>query len=700
VAPRRPGVHALHGARRPDDYGWLRDVDDPATQEYLRAERAHYRRATAGLEALHRELEAELVRRTPDADASVTWERHGVVYFTRSDISGDHDTVHRFDPVTGGEQLVLDPNDAGGAVGSVEPGPDGVLVACTVRPPAPGVRPADAGYELRFRAVATGRELPDRVPGVRPGGAWSADGRVYLYASADGQGRSRELRAHRIGTPAVDDAVLAVEPDPRFRLDVAAARSGDWITVTARGPGSTEVLLLDARDLAVPARCVARRRPGVEYAVEPLPGGWDGAGEDLLLVVTDDGAPEFRLLEAPVPAPGQDGDPARWDPVPGLPSSGERLESALVFDRHVVLAVRRDGEPFLRVVDRPAPGTALPRRPRNREVHPGVPFGQLRLWHPDDPAAATVVLVEENLVTAPAWVAVDLATGARSVIKRTAVPGADPSAYVTERMYVTAPDGVRVPVTAAHRRDLGRGRTTGLLLTGYGAYEACSWPAFDVTTLALLDRGMAVAVAHVRGGGELGRQWWQDARGAGKVHTFVDYVAARDGLVASGWAGEMRGGARVATRGVGAGGLLQAAAYSRAPRMWRAVVAESPLVDVVGALTDPTRPGVEADRLEWGDPLAGPEELTAVTSWSPYDNPPPPGRPALLVTASMRDGRAPVHEPARWVARLHATDDAGSPSPLLLRIEPGEGTSTTGRWSRLRYEAEILAWILRQLDLA
>jgi len=707
VAARRPSVRETHGIRRVDDYAWLRDPDDPATLDHLRAERAHYREAIEPLEPLRRRLEAEFVARTPAADASVTWERDGVVYFTRSRRDAERDVLLRLDPVTRDEQLVFDPNEiTPGSRGplSVDPSPDADVVAYLVDVAPDGAPGTAPGGELRFRQVATGIDLADRVPGVAGGGAWSTDGRHYVYPAVDRRGRAHQVRVHTISTPVDADAVLLGESDPRFGVDVSTSRDGAWVVVAARAPGTTEVHLARRADLTAPLRCVAPRRQGVEYDVEPLPGGWDGTGADLVLVVTDDGAPEFRLVEAPLPPSGGTGDPAGWTPVPGSAVPGERLESALVLARHVVLAVRRDGEPFLRVIDRPAPGTDLPRRPATRELHPGVQFGQLRLWHPEDPAAGSVVFVEENLVSAPAWVAVDLFTGTRTVIKRTPVPEADPTSYVTERLWAAAPDGVRVPVTIARRRDARRGRTAGLVLTGYGAHETCSWPRFDVATLSLLDRGLVVAVAHVRGGGELGRAWWHAGRRTNKPRTFVDYVAVRDALVAAGWAGEVRGGARVVTRGAAAGGLLQAAVFSRAPRMWRAVVAEVPFVDVVGGHAPPDRPDpprLVAERAEWGDPVGNADDFAAMLTWSPYDNPPPPGRPPLLVTAALHDARVPVHEPATWVARLRATDDARSPSPLLLRVElGGAGAGGAGRYARIRYEAEILAWMLAQLDLS
>ena len=701
VAARRPAVHEAHGVSRVDDYAWLRDTSDPQTIEYLRAERAFYEESTGRLAPLRSALEFEMVSRTPSADASVGWRRAGVVYFTRTRQGEEHDRLYRFDPDTGAEQLVLNPNAvAPGAtyleVGLIEPSPDGAVAAYAL-----DLR-GDEVFELRFRDVATGQDLPDRVPRVSRGGAWSADGSSFFYTVPDDGHRAYQVRRHQLGSPAEDDLLVLAEADRRFELTLHASRDGRWVVITAASRDSSEVHLVPTDGPGEAARQVAPRRDGVTYAVEPLPGGWDGASTDLLLIVTDDGAPEFRLMTASVPGPAGQGDARAWSPVAGLPSSTvERLESAAVLDRHVLLLVRRDGEPFLRVVDRPAPGTDPPARPSTREVHPGVPFGQLRLWHLQDPDATVVVVVEENLVTAPAWVEIDLDTGARNVIKRTQLPHTDPTHYVTERLYGTAPDGVRVPVTIARRRDARRGRTTGALLTGYGAYETCSWPEFSIGTLSLLDRGMVVAVAHVRGGGELGRGWWQAGRRRGKPRTFVDYVAVRDALVAAGWAGEVRGGARVVTRGRSAGGLLQGAVYSRAPRMWKAVVAEVPFVDVVTTLCDPSTPHTVQDRDEWGDPAHSSDDFASMLSWSPYDNPPPPGRPALLVTGALHDPRVLVHEPAKWVARLRATDDPSTPSQVLLRAELGDGAHTgpSGRYAQLRYEAEVLAWVLDQLAL-
>jgi oligopeptidase B len=325
-----------------------------------------------------------------------------------------------------------------------------------------------------------------------------------------------------------------------------------------------------------------------------------------------------------------------------------------------------------------------------------VPAGSLRLWHPDDVTGEAVVVVEENLVTAPVWVRIDLATGSRQVLRRSQPPGIDPTRYVTERLTVSSSGGAQVPVTIARRRDLVARGGSGCLITAYGALEQPSWPAFSLPVLALLDRGVVYAVAHVRGGGELGRRWWEQGRRGVKARSEEDLVAVRDRLVEDGWAG---GGGAV-LRGRAEGGLLAALSYSRHPDRWRAVVAESPRADLLTTLCDPVLPRPLGARQEWGDPATERTDYDAVRAGSPYEHPPPPPRPPLLVTASVYDRRVLVHEPAKWVARLRATDSAFEPSPLVFRVELGTGGARGpgGRSARRAYEADVLAWLLDRFD--
>ncbi len=697
VAARRPHVHEAHGVRRPDDYAWMRDHADPELLSYLRAERAFYDRSTEHLAAARRALEAELVARTEAAHTSVRWRQAGAEWFTVTTPGQQHERLERVDPRTGVPRTALDVErlamEGPGATGHAElgvalPSPDGRLLAYSVDTSGEEV------FELRFRDLDTGADLPDVVRRSYYGGAWSADSSTFLYTVHDASYRPDTVWRHRIGTPVAQDERVLHEPDRRFELSVEPSDDGAWLLLTARSRDTTQVWLVDAREPDAPPRSVAERRPGIEYDVQPLAGGWDGAGDDALLVVTNDGFPEFGLALAPVPAAG--GGTARdWAPVQPAPTGpDERLDGVRVLTGFVVLSLRSGGEPLLRVLDRAAPGD-VHGPAASRDVRPGLPVGQLALWHLHEPGSREVVVVEQSLVVPPRWVRVDLATGHRVVVDETTVPGVDLGGYVTERLWATAPDGARVPVSVARRAGLEPGGSAGCLLYGYGAYEACWWPDFAVGTLALLDRDVVFALAHVRGGGELGRQWWQQGRLRGKQRTFDDFLAARDAVVDAGWAAPDA----VVCRGLSAGGLLQGAVFSQRPQAWRAVVAEVPFVDVVTTMQDPSAPLTVGEWDEWGDPVRSPEDFAAMLAYSPYDNPPGPGRPALLVTGTLHDPRVMVSEPAKWVARLRASDDPAQPSPLLLRAELGEGAHTgpSGRYAQLHYEAEVLTWVLDRL---
>jgi len=708
AADRRRSVHEVGGVRREDDYAWLQNLSDPEVIAHLEGERRHHDAAVAHLAGAREALLAEMTARTEAATESVPWRRGGVRYLTRTAEGAQYECLYRVDPATGAEELVLDrgalapaptgpadaPSPAGApsvhvGLGCAEPSPDGRLLAYSVDVTGEEL------FELRFRDVATGTDLPDRLFPVLHGGAWSADGTLFFYTVPDDAYRPYLVARHRLGTEVAGDEVVHTETDRRFALGVHTTRDGEWVVIESTSLDTTEVRLVSAKYPTEEPRVVAPRREGVEYRLDVLPGGWSGTGPHRLLIVTNDRAPEFRLVEAAVPLPwtGVPGDPLEWGGVErALTSPDERLDGVAVFARHVVLTLRRDCEPFLRIVDRvPAAGSR-----GVREVHPGMPCGQLRLWHPDDPGADSVVVVEENLVTAPVWVRIELGTGVRKVLRRTTVPGVDPTRYQTERLTAVADDGTRVPVTIARHRDVLPGTSAGCVLHGYGALEVPAWPAFSVGTLSLLDRGVVVAVAHPRGGGELGR-WWADAgRRRRKPNTFDDYVAARDRLEKAGWVG----GGGVVTRGrsVG-GGLLQAAVYGRAPDRWSGVVAEVPFVDVVTTLADPAAPRAAAEWSEWGAPHEDPQDLASMLAWSPYDNPPEEPGPPLLVTGALYDPRVLVHEPAKWVARLRARD--GGSGPVLFRVETGPcpHTGPSGRHAALAYEAAVLAWVLERLGV-
>jgi oligopeptidase B len=650
----------------PDPYAWMRDRDLPAMRDYLAAERAWYDRWLDSVRGTRDELAAELTARVIPAEESVSWSRAGRTYFTRTVPGQEYEQFCRGAEVLLDENLLLD--SAGGGYlgfGVREISPDGRLLAYSVD------FDGDELYQLRIRDLARGTDLPERIEGTYYGLAWSADSRSLLYVVTDTQYRPHEVRRHVLGTGPHQDTLVFREEDQRFDLTVRATRSGRYVLIESESRDSTETLVLPAARTDTSPLVMERRRPGIEYRADHA----DGPGAGSFFLVTNSGAEEFRLVTAPADAPGAD----RWRSVlAGSPDT--RLDSVDVFGRYLVVQQRHAAATQLRIVDRQS---------GEQRLIEASPHSSLALAPNEDYHAAAVTVRTESLVEPPSWHDVDLATGRWRARKRQQVPGYDPARYATERVSAVAADGTAVPVTIAYRAGLRRDGRAPCLVYGYGAYESCEWPAFSVATPSLLDRGFVYAVAHVRGGGEGGRNWWLDGRLGRKRNTFTDFIAVADMLAARGWAAP----GRIVSRGLSAGGLLQGAVYSLAPRRWRAVVAEVPFVDCVTTMLDPAIPLTVNEWDEWGDPR-DPAARAYLASYSPYDNPPAGPRPDLLVTGSLHDPRVLIHEPAKWVARLRATDTAGS--RVLFRPELGAGAHTgpAGRFGQLGYEAEILAFIV------
>ncbi len=697
VARREQTVRELHGIRRIDDYAWLRDVTDPTVRAHLQAERDFYDTATSHLRPSVTTLANEMSSRVPPADASVSWRLDQFSYYTRTASGSEYGALCRridnsepdrttefvANPVADddsptSEQVLLDvaalaEGSSYVELGVCEVSPDERLLAYSVD------RCGDEVYVLRFRDLGTGTDLGDVLPRTYYAGAWSADSATFLYTVSDEKYRPFQVWRHRVGEHPSSDALVLEEPDERFDLSVRRSRTGDLLFLSSESRDTSEVWLVDAHDPAQPARVVEPRRQGVEYSCEHArtPEG------DRLFIVTNDGATEFRLVSAPVDAPGRDS----WEEVVAE-QPGRRLLSPDAFDGSLVLTMR-DAESASLVVLSLANEASY-------EVRPEPEAGTIRLDRNERYGAAEVTIAEESYTQPVAWHAVDLATGTRRLLRRRPVPAYAAADYVSERRVMPTADGVEVPVTLVRHRDVALDGTAPCLLYGYGAYEAIFEPEFDPALTVLLDRGVVFAHAHVRGGGEAGRRWWLDGRLASKQNTFGDHVAVADGLAAG-----VVDGARIVTRGLSAGGLLQGAVFSQEPARWAGVVAEVPFVDVVTTMLDASIPLTVNEWDEWGDPQR-PDEFAWMLAYSPYDNlPPAGGRPPLLVTGALHDPRVMVWEPAKWVAALRASDQEWAPH-CLFRCETGSGAHVgpSGRYAHLRYEAEIYAWVLDRFGLA
>lgn len=672
TAVAEPTVHERHGTRRVDDYAWLSDHDRPDTRRYLEQERAYYDAMTAHTRPLRQQLFAEMVQRTVATDRSVSWSRGGFVYYTQTVAGKEYEQFLRQQTANSAAELLLDENLlAQGAdyfaLGVRSVSPDGRLLAYSVD------TAGDEVYLLRFRDLGSGLDLPDAIPHTYYGSAWSADSGTLWYVVNDDAYRPYQVWRHRLGTDLVSDVLVLQEDDERFEVFLESSRSGGYAVIHIAAKDCSEAWLIPADDPEQPAQLVQARAPGVEYHVAhaPRPDG------DVLVIVTNDSAPEFRLLVAPVATTSRE----HWTELVGE-DPAERLQDADVFADHVVLSLRRDGSTLLRILDRRGSLTAL-------DVHPGVPAGTIRLARNDEYATGSVTVLVESYSEPPAWYDIDLATGERTLRKRQEVPGYDPARYVSDRYAVEAGDGELVPVTVVRHIDTPLDGTAPCLLYGYGAYEYSFEPEFDLALACLLDRGVIFAHAHVRGGGELGRRWYVDGSLQHKQNTFSDFVCAADGL-----GDGLVDGSAIVGRGLSAGGLLMGAVYSQAPQRWAGIVAEVPFVDVVTTMLDSSIPLTAQEWDEWGDPTR-PDDFAWMLAYSPYDNvPAAENRPRLLVTGAVHDPRVMYWEPTKWVAKLRATGSRDD--RLLLRMELGAGAhgGPSGRFAHLDYEAEIYAWVL------
>lgn len=683
VAPQHPHVHREHGVERPDPYSWLKDKTSPESLSYLRAERAYYDEQMQPLTEHVVALTEEMTSRVPETEESARWREGVFEYFTRTPAGLEYPQLWRVD-AEGNESLVLD-NNALVAPGSyVEVGvrsvsPDGKYLAYSVDVTG------DEVYELRFRDIAAAKDLPDVVAHTYYSGAWSADGSTFFYVVHDEVYRPYQVWRHTLGTDSATDVLVLEDLDPQYDVVVEADRAGALIVISTVNRNTSEVWLVDAHRPHEPAWVVTPRRRGVEYAVAHLPG--DGRGE--LLIITNDGAQEFRLMRAPVST----SHPDAWGVV--VPESPDvRLHDVDVFARHVVLSTVSGGRQTLQLLARDVVAAGEVSLDAATTVDAGIPGGLLVLWHNEEPDVDSVLVHVESYTDPGQWQQVDLDSGARTVVRQRKLPNYASDDYVMEVRWVTARDGERVPVKLARHKGTPLDGSAPVLLYAYGAYESSFWPGFDGSLPSLLDRGVVFAHALIRGGGEMGRRWYLAGSMMSKRNTFTDFIDVADALASDG----VIDGARIVSRGLSAGGLLQGAVYSMRPDRWRAVVAEVPFVDVISSMLDHNVPLTANEVDEWGDPRIK-EQFDYMLSYSPYENVPSERRPELLATGALHDPRVLVHEPAKWVARIRETARPGDPR-TLFRAELGEGghSGPTGRYAHLAYEAEVAAFILGAVD--
>jgi len=722
VAERRPVELRAHGDVRVDDWYWLRDKDDPAVVAHLEAENRYTEAAmahTTGLQAL---LFEEIVARIEETDLSVPVRKGPWLYYHRT-MEGKSYGVHCRRPAVeeggqdgdesppaasaavAGEQVLLDENLlAEGhdyfALGNLVVSPDHRWLAYSTDTSG-GER-----YTMRFRELATGTESDESLTDTSYGMAWADDNATVFVVRVDEAMRPYQLWRHRVGTDPSEDVLVVEEPDERFYLGVGRTRDERFIVCALDSKITSEVLVLPSAEPEGTFTVVEPRRHGVEYSVDHERGNPEAGRPGRWLIVTNDEAEDFRMMEAPEDAPGR----ANWrEVIPHRP--GTRLDGVDPFATHLVVYERVDGETAIRVVDT-ATGVSTP---IEQAEHPST------VWAGANPEYDSGVLRYEytSLVTPRTVIDYEVATGIPTVRKRQPVLGDfDAGRYRTGRLWADSDDGTRVPLSVVYRPDrLDPGVVDRLespeaaaadqhpggapcLLYGYGSYEASIDPSFSSLRLSLLDRGVIFAIAHVRGGGEMGRRWYEDGKLLAKPNTFTDFVAAARMLVDRG----ITTPDRLAARGGSAGGLLMGAVANLAPELFAAIVAEVPFVDCLTTILDDTLPLTVMEWEEWGNPVTDPDVYRTMRAYSPYDNVRsvgPDGRPVrypqILATAGLSDPRVGFWEPAKWVAKLRA---ANPENRVLLKTEMGAGHGgPSGRYEAWRDEAFVYAFLLDALRL-
>ena len=671
VAQPRPRILEANGDRRVDPYYWLREKGSPEVTAYLAAENAYAEAVMAPSADLQDTLYREIVGRVQETDSSAPVFFRGWWNYTRTVEGLDYEIYcRRKGSMDAPEEVLLDANLLALGreyfdLGYVDRSPDENQVAYAADTDGSEL------HELRFRNLSTGTDLDDAISGVYYGGAWAADSETFFYVKPDSSMRPYQVWRHRLGTPTAEDVLVLQEDDERFELTVEVTKSERFVVITSSSQLTSECRFLRSDNPEAEPCLIEARRSGIEYSVDHQ--------DDRFLILTNDSARNFRLMAAPVASPGRSG----WVEVVAE-RPGVRLNSTDVHIGHVVLGQRSDGLERLEVLDRATGALHVVDQPdASYTAFPG-----------SSPTYdGHVMRFFYTSLNAP-WSAVDydMSTGVRTLVKEQPVRGGyDRAAYVTERLWATAADGVRVPISAVHRRGLSLDGSNPMLLYGYGAYEASIDPMFDPARLSLLDRGFVFAIAHVRGGGELGREWYESGKFLNKRNTFTDFIACARHLIDTGYTSS----AKLAIRGRSAGGLLIGAVLNMEPDLFGCAVAQVPFVDALTTMLDEKLPLTVSEYEEWGNP-ADPQYYAYLKSYSPYDNVRATAYPPILVSGGASDPRVSYWEPAKWVARLRSVNRGER--PILLKTEMGSGhMGPSGRYHSWREEAFVMAFVVTEL---
>jgi len=672
VAARRPKRLHRHGDVRIDPYHWLRQREDPEVIAYLKAENRYTAQRMRGAKALRERLFEEMRRRIKETDLDVPVKIDDYFYYSRTKKGLQHSILCRkYGSLRARQQVLLDQNLlAKGkpyfAVGLFAISPDHSMLAYTTD------TTGNERYTLQIKHVRSGEVLSESIPNV-DSVAWANDSATFFYSVIDALHRPFAVYRHRLGTSVETDERVFHEPDEAFYVGVSTTRSREFILLDVHAKTTSEVHFLSASEPLSTFRLIQKRRRHVEYAVEHH--------GDSFYILHNHKAKNFELARVATAQPAA----RNWKPTVAH-RDDVLLEDVSAFENHLVLYEREDGLEQIRIRD-------LRNGKEHRVRFPESVYTIAESANPDF-HTTTLRFTYSSLVTPTAVFDYGMSTRRRTLLKQATVRGGyDPSHYVTERVFATAPDGARVPISLVHRRGLQRDGSHPMFLTAYGSYGSSRDPSFSSMRLSLLDRGVVYAIAHVRGGSEMGRQWYDDGKFLKKKNTFTDFIASAETLIALGYTTP----ARLAVNGGSAGGMLMGAIANMRPDLFGVIVADVPFVDVLNTMLDPTLPLTVIEYDEWGNPN-DPKYYRYIKSYAPYENVTAQAYPTMLVTAGLNDPRVSYWEPAKWVAKLRATKTDNN--ELLLKTQMSAGHfGASGRYEALKEVAFDYAFVLSRLGV-
>ena len=651
-----------------DPYHWLRYREDPAVIAYLNAENDYTAAIMKPLEPLQETIYQEIRGRIKETDVSVPERRGDYFYYTRTEAGKQYSIYCRkHGTLTATEEILLDANQLAEGqkyfrLGAFEPSPDHSLLAYSTD------IEGDEVYTIRVKDLASGRLLTDSIPGASVSLAWANDNRTFLYTIVDEAKRPYQIFRYSLGGDA-PGALVFHETDERFNVDLFRAKSGAYILADINSHTTSETRYLPADDPSAAWRILLPRRQDVEYQAVHHTGHF--------YVRINDAGRNFRLIRVPLDRPAE-AEELRAH------SASVTLEYLDAFRGHLVLVERENA---LRHISIENLSTGNRHRVSFEEPAYTVSvLGNLEF------GSESLRFSYSSLVTPNSVFDYDMNSRVRTLAKQTEVMGYDPLLYTSERIFATAPDGERVPISLVYRKGLVRDGRAPALLYGYGAYGSNTEPSFSSELLSLLNRGFVYAIAHIRGGAEMGRRWYDDGKMFHKKNTFTDFIACGQHLVAERYTSP----SRLAIFGGSAGGLLIGAVVNLCPDLFRAAIAKVPFVDVVNTMLDASLPLTVTEYEEWGNPNE-PAAREYIQTYAPYENVRAQEYPDLLITAGLNDPRVSYWEPAKWAARLRATKTGES--LLLLKTNMGAGHfGASGRYERFRETAFEYAFLLRSLS--